>query len=127
MTPPRTTALRLITCAPGARKPAPPLGLRSWSPDADAIAVLIDAAELDVDDPTQVAAQIPHATELPEATLVFVLGTAARGGGVIGWLGRAVRIPRATRCTALVARGYVGVSAGTDDAGADLAWGLSSP
>jgi hypothetical protein len=127
MTPSRPTALRLVTRAVGAREPGAPLGLRSWSTDADAIAVLIDAAELDVDNPREIAAQIPQATELPQATRVFVLGVAARGRGAIGWLARAIRIPRATRCTALVARGYVEVGAGADDTGSDLAWGLSSP
>jgi hypothetical protein len=128
MTPPRPTALRLVTRAPDARLPAPPLGLRSWSPDADAVAVLLDGADFEIDDPAAVAAQIPRATDLPIATLVFVLGAATRGRGVIRWLDRTLRVPRAARCTALVARGYVSVAAGTDEAsGADLAWGLSSP
>ncbi len=127
MIPSRPTGLRLVTRAVGAREPGPPLGLRSWSTDADAIAILIDAAEIDVDNPGEIAAQVPQSTELPPATLVFVLGVAARGRGAIGWLARAIRIPRATRCTALVARGYVEVGAGADDSGADLVWGLSSP
>jgi hypothetical protein len=80
-------------------------------------------------DPAAVAAQIPHATELPPATLVFVLATAARGSGVLRWLGlRKIPVSRVARCTALVARGYTGIGAGLDDAtGSDIAWGISSP
>jgi hypothetical protein len=128
MIPPRPTALRLLTRARWARPPAPPLGLHAWSDDADAIAVLLDASDLDGDDPADVAAQIPHATDLPHTTAVFVFGAAARNRGVFRWLVRPVKISRAARCTALVARGYVAVGSGTDHAsGADLAWGFSSP
>ena len=126
--PPRPKALRLVSSALGVRAAAPPFGLRAWSSEAEAIAVLIDAEGVDANDPAAVAAQIPHAIELPECTLVCVLGTAARGRGVIRCVRRAVQIPRSARCTALVARGYVGVGAGIDDAGSnDLAWGFSSP
>jgi hypothetical protein len=105
------------------------LGLRAWSADANAIAVLLDAAGVDLADPAQVAAQIPRATELLADTPVFVLGAAVRGRGVLRWLGmRTVPVPRAARCTALVARGYVRVGAGIDTkSGADIAWGISSP
>lgn len=126
--PPRPKALRLVTSALGARTPAPPFGLRAWSSEAEAIAVLIDAAGFDASDPASVAAQIPHASDLPESTLVCVLGAAARRGGVTRCLQRTLQIPLFARCTALVARGYVGVGAGIDDAGSnDLAWGFSSP
>jgi hypothetical protein len=102
--------------------------LRAWSSEAEAIAVLIDAEGLDTSDPAAVAAQIPHAIELPESTLVCVLGAAARGHGVMRCLQRTVQVPLSARCTALLARGYVGVGAGIDDAGSnDLAWGFSSP
>jgi hypothetical protein len=126
---PRTATLRLLTVATGARAPAPPLGLRAWSADANAIAVLLDAAGVDLADPGEVAAQIPRATELVAGTPVFVLGAAVRGRGVLRWLGmRTVPVPRAARCTALVAQGYVHVGAGIDDkSGADIAWGISSP
>jgi hypothetical protein len=130
MTPPRPTALRLWTRARGVRAPAPPFGLRSWSAEGqgEAIAVLVHADGLDVDDPAQVAAQIPHATELPGGTLLFVLGAAVRTRDLLRWLGmRTVPLPRPVRCTALVARGYVDVGAGADPIGAELAWGFSSP
>jgi hypothetical protein len=127
--PPRPTALRLCTRARDARAPAPPLGLQAWSDDAVAVAVLLDAAGIDTDDPADVAGQIPHASELPPATPVFVLGGAVRGRGVLRRLGVwTVPVPRAARCTALLVRGYVSVGAGVDVAsGADLSWGLSSP
>jgi hypothetical protein len=126
---PRPAALRLLTRASGARAPAPPLGLRAWSTEADAIAVLLDAAEVDVADPAEVAEQIPRAAELRAGTPVFILAAAVRGRGMLRWLGmRTVPVPRAARCTALLARGYVHVGAGTDDVtGADIAWGVSSP
>jgi hypothetical protein len=126
---PRPLALRLLTRASGARPPRPPLGLGGWSADADAIAVVIDAAGVDVADPTEVAEQIPRATELRAGTPVLVLGAAVRGRGVLRWLGMGtVPVPRAARCTALIARGYVHVGAGRDDeSGADIAWGISSP
>jgi hypothetical protein len=128
MMPPRPTALRLVTRATAARVPVPPLGLSTWTSDAQAIAILLDMAGLDGDDPAAVAAQIPCAADLPERTLVFVLEAPAGGRGVMHLLRRSIRISRAARCTALVARGFVGVGAGTDeDRGADLAWGLSSP
>ena len=94
-----------------------------------AVAVWLDATGIDVDDPAQIVAQLPPVAELPPGTPVFVLGSAARGRRVLRWLGtRSVPVTRAARCTALVARGYVGVGAGIDDAsGADLAWGLTAP
>jgi hypothetical protein len=52
---------------------------------------------------------------------------AAPGGGfartVLAILGRARTVPRAVRCSALVARGYVRVGAAEDDRRVDLAWG----
>jgi hypothetical protein len=129
MRPQRPTALRLCTRASDARVPAPPFGLESWTPDGRAIAVLVHAEGLDVDDPAQVAEQIPLATELPLTTPVFVLGVAVRSRRRLGWLGmRTIPIARTVRCTALIARGYVDVGAATDEeSGADLAWGFSSP
>lgn len=129
MTPPIPTALRLVTCAPKARVPPPPFGLRSWSSDAPSIAIQILAEGLDASDPAAIAAQIPHASQLPESVLVCVLAEAARGSGLGNWLRRARTISRAARCTALVARGYTRVGGGIDpaDGSYDLAWGFSSP
>ena len=47
---------------------------------------------------------------------------------VLGALGRKRGVSRAARCTALVARGYMRVGAGTDpDTDADLCWGYAPP
>ena len=129
MLPPRPSAMRLYTRKRGARIPAPPLGLTAWSADATAVAILLDASDTDVDDPEQIAEQLPNAAELPPATPVFVLGSAARARGILRWIGmRTIPVARAARCTALVARGYVGIGAGVDRAtGDDLAWGLTAP
>ncbi|MDP9000715.1 MAG: hypothetical protein M3O46_11455 [Myxococcota bacterium] len=125
---PRPTAMRLVTCARGARTPVPLFGLGAWSDDASAVGILVDATQIDAEDPALVAAQIPAAEDLPPRTQVFILGGAARGAGLARWFWpRAVSVPRAARCAALVARGYVAVGAGIDDtSGTDVAWGLSS-
>ena len=129
MTPPRPAALRLWTRAGGVKPPRPPLGLASWTDDAGALAVLLDVDRVDDDDAHNARAwsdQVPRAADLPPATPVFVLGEARRKSGW-PWT-RTAPVSRAARCTVLVARGYVGVGAGVDEAtGADLAWGLSSP
>jgi hypothetical protein len=128
MTPPRPSALRLWTRAPAAGRLRPPLGLASFSDDAKAIAVLVDATGLDERDAGAIAAQIPSADDLQAATAVFVLDVAVRGRGALRWLGaRTVNLPRTCRCTALVARGYVSVGAAVDPSGrGDLVWGFSS-
>jgi hypothetical protein len=124
MKPPRPRALRLTTRAQGAKPPAPPFGLRTWSPDAQATAVLLDATGVDLAEVGAVAQQIPGADALPGGTPVLVLGAAARPGSfwrrILG--GRRIPVARATRCTALIARGYVDVGAGDAD-GVDVAWG----
>jgi hypothetical protein len=129
MMPPRATSLRLWTRTAGARPPQPPLGLAAWNDQASALAVLLDVTGLDVDDPRTIADQVPHATELPPTTPVFVFAAARSKTSLLRWLAmRTTLVSRATRCTVLVARGYVGVGAGVDAAsGADLAWGVSSP
>ena len=128
MTLPRPTALRLVGRASVSRRPAPPMGLLAWDPGAPALAILLDAVGIDIDDPAQVAGQIPPAVELPPATPVIVLGVASGKPALLRWLERRVPVTRAARCTALLARGYVGVGAGVDAASrADLAWGFSSP
>ncbi len=132
MKPPRPAAVRLVTRVARARRrpPRPPLGLDAWSADPDAaVAVLLDGERCDTADPAEVAAQIPRAAELPPATPAFVLGVAIGARRWLRWIGLgSVAVPRASRCAALIARGYVDVMAGTDDAtGADVVWGFSSP
>jgi hypothetical protein len=121
-------SLRLVCTGAVSRPPRPPFGLSSWSDDGEAIAVLLDATD---DDPTQapaMARQIPQAATLPPGTRVFVLGTATRARrGLVRWVGPgAIPVARATRCAALVARGYTGVGALVDAAsGADLVYAVS--
>jgi hypothetical protein len=119
VTPPRPGALRLHTRAEGAKPPRPPLGLAAWSPTADAIAVLLDAG----DDATAIAgivAQLPDGASLPPGTPVLVLAKAADLRPFWRVFARDVTIPRAARCSALLARGYVDIGADVD-----LAWGYA--
>jgi hypothetical protein len=103
-----------------------PFGLGTWTDDAAAIAVELEA---DDDGPAVaiVAAQIPDTSEVAPGALVVVLGDVASSSGIFGRLLRARRsIPRAIRGSALLARGYVRIGGGIDDAsGLDLAWGYA--
>lgn len=132
MTPrmPRPPALRLITQAPRVPPHAIPFGLRGWSPEAQAIVVMLEAGIDDLDE-ASVAAQVPPSNSLPSATPVFVLGTATRARPRGSWLrllrSRGLMVGRAERCGALLMRGYVGLGAGVDPTSrADLVWGFSS-
>ncbi len=127
---PRPEAMRLITRARRHPRGLLPFGLRAWSVDADAIAVLLETAQPDLD-AAAVLEQVPAARSLAPATPVFVLGRAARSGSPtwFSWVrSGALNVPRAPRCDALLMRGYVGLGAGIDESsGADLVWGFSSP
>jgi hypothetical protein len=74
-------------------------------------------------------ALLPDPSELPPASLVVVTGEL--GGrrslarSVLAVFGRDKPVSRALRCSALVARGYVGIGAAQDEAGGDLAWGYT--
>jgi hypothetical protein len=118
-------ALRLVCAAPVARPPRPPFKLTGWSTEAPALAVLLDATNADVGEAAAVAPQVPAASTVAPGTRVFVLGHAMRLRRGIGrWLGRGAEpVTRAVRCAALVARGYTGVGALTDESGADLVYG----
>jgi hypothetical protein len=125
---PPPVQLRLSTPTPGSKRPPPPFGLLSWSSDAQATALLLDARHEKRMDIASVVAQVPSASTLGPRTPMVVFGAADRGGGVLRRLfgGASVNVARATRCTALVARGYVDVGGGVDAVtGADLAWGWS--
>ncbi len=90
------------------------------------LAIALDARACDVRDPVAVAARIPDAASREPGTRVCVLGAATRGGGWLGRWRRSVPVPRAARCTALLARGYVGIGAGVDEeSGAEMAWGVA--
>jgi hypothetical protein len=123
VTPPDAVAVRLVTRAPDGKPRRPPLGIATWTPTAEAVAVLLDAGgEGDPCTIAGVAAQLPPAAELPSGTPVFVLGRAKARRSFWRLFARDVAIPRAARCTALLMRGYVGIGAG-DIQGDDLAWG----
>jgi len=118
------SALRLLSHAAGGKAPKPPFGIRAWSPTADDVGVLLEAPSDDSHAITKVAEQLPPASTLASRTTIFVLGAAAKPGGFWRLLGRAVPVSRATRCTALLVRGYVEIGAGVDKAsGHDLTWG----
>jgi hypothetical protein len=129
MIAPRPDAIRLWTRATNTPRPDPPLGLRSWTHDAAALAVLLDAAAGDLADLAVIADQIPSANTLPSTTPVIVLGEAGRSNG--GWSRLLFRlrkrnVERVPRCGALLVRGYVDIGAGLDPAtGGDIVWGWS--
>jgi hypothetical protein len=126
MKAPRPSAMRIVTRTRAAKLPKPPLGLRSWSGEGEAIAVLLDAGTGDPRSLDEVVAQVPHASTLAPGTVVVVLGTAVSERPFWQVFARGVDVPRAVRCSALVARGYIEVGAARDDGtGADIAWGKS--
>jgi hypothetical protein len=123
---PLPTALRLSMRRPVSKPPRPPFGLRAWSPDEKATAVLLDAAGEDHLGLRSVLAQIPSAASLPPHTPIVLLGVAVSRVGFLRRLfgGGTLLVDRATRCTALLASGYVDVGGGVDQSTrADLAWG----
>jgi hypothetical protein len=123
---PRPDAIRLLTRARAGKPPKPPLGLRAWSPEAAAIALLLDARTGDPRGVHEVVAQVPQASTLAPGTILIVLGTAANERPFWRLFARGVEVPRAVRCSALVARGYVDVGGGRDESsGGDLAWGAA--
>lgn len=93
------------------------------APDG-AIAVRLDATTADVESPAAVATQIPHADTLAAGSAVVVGAVAVRKRGALGRLigDGHVKVSRAARCTALLARGYVAIEADGEDV-----WGLSPP
>ena len=128
MKSPRPSALRLLVGSESrsTKAPRPPLGLASWTPAAPGAAVLLDVQGADAHSVAAVAAQVPRAAETPPGAPVFVLGVAAAGGSIWQVFARGATVPRAVRCGALLARGYVDIGAGVDEAtGADLVWGSS--
>jgi hypothetical protein len=103
------------------------LGLRAWSDaeEAAVVVLLVLPEEGASDDVGPIAAQIPAASSLRAGTLVIVLETAERAGGVLSRLLRPDgKVPLVVRGSALLARGYGGIRAGVDPAsGEELAWG----
>jgi hypothetical protein len=91
-------------------------------PPDGALAVRLDATTLDVESPASVATQIPRAGTRPAGSAVVVGAVAVKKRGALGRLiGDAhVKVSRAARCTALLARGYVGIAADGEEV-----WGLA--
>lgn len=82
----------------------------------------------EIDDVGAAARALPDPAGLEAGTLVVVTSELREprsiARSVLAALGRTKTVPRAIRCSALVARGYVRVGAGTDpDTRADVAWG----
>jgi endonuclease V-like protein UPF0215 family len=81
------------------------------------------------DDATTVARVmelLPDPSSLEPGTLVLLPGQSASRSlarSVLAVFGRTKTVPRALRCSALLARGYVDIGAAEDDARVDLAWG----
>ena len=114
---------------PSGKPPRPPFGLKRFDPDAPSVAILLDESDGDLRDPAVIARQLPDPATLPALSLVFVLGTSAPRQGLLGrWFGvGATLVPTATRCSALLARGYVGIGAFVDGlSSADLVYATSS-
>lgn len=84
------------------------------------VTVRLDATDADLEDASAVALQLPDPATLVPGARVNVLASATRRGGVLRRLLGPSRVPvtRATRCTALLIRGYVTI--GADD---EQAWG----
>jgi hypothetical protein len=123
---PSPTALRLVCLSRGTRV-SPPLGLAAWSEDERAdLALLLDGPRAGPT-PTlpETAAQIPDPGSLRSGTLLVVLGDLPPGRALLGrWLGPRAHVPRAVRCSALLALGYERLGGGVDPrSGQDLAWG----
>jgi hypothetical protein len=127
--PPRPA--RLKGCFPAGREPPspPPLGVSTWSDtDVDAMLYAIDVREQAgvCAEAALVTAQLPEASELPTGMVVYVLGASTRPRSFFSRLfgGRASTLSRAARGSALLARGYVAIGAGVDEAsGFDVSWG----
>ena len=73
----------------------------------------------------EVLAQLPDPDGLAPGTKV-VVGDAPKGGALSRLFRRGTSVKPAIRASALLARGYVGIEEGRDEAGAGLVSGLTS-
>jgi hypothetical protein len=121
---PLPQAIRLWGATRALPRQRPPLGIGSWSQDADAVAVWLEGSAAELAHAESVAAQIPPAASLAASTLVVVLGTAAPDPSPWRRLlsPRRPKLERASRCAALLALGYVDIQAQTDADGGDAVW-----
>jgi len=128
MLPEKPDAFRLLRSSRKAsRPPPPPLGAARWDDAAPALCVVLAAHAQAVLSVVEVAGQLPDPTTLASGTLVMVLAHAETETGTLGRLfgGGKRDIPRALRCSALLAKGYTRIGAGADTDRTDLAWGFS--
>ena len=128
---PSASALRVVGPAAehAKRRITLPLGAK-LTEDAASFAVALGPN--DVSDVAAVARALPDPDGLPADTLLFVLpgvvDPPSLGSRFLAALGRGRTVPRVLRSTALVARGYVRVSAGVDrETRTDLVWGYAPP
>ena len=105
-------------------RPSPVATLPSAEARAAATIVTLETEATDV---LTVLQSLPAPGDLPGGTLVIVPSKvqAPRSltRSVLALLGRARTVPRALRCSALVARGYADVGAAEDGPNVDIAWG----
>ena len=89
---------------------------RSRAPEG-ALPVRLDATTVDLESPAAVATQIPLADTLPAGSTVVVGAVAIKKRGGLGRLigDGHVKVSRVARCTALLARGYIEITADGDD------------
>jgi hypothetical protein len=109
---------------PGTHGPLPPPAA------VRATARTIALAPADAQDLASAAAALPDPDELPPGTLVLLPAELREepsiARSVLAVFGRTRTATRVLRCSALVARGYMDVGAGTDPVTrADLVWGYA--
>ena len=129
---PGARAARLIVGGPvSGKEPRPPLGLSEWTQGESEVVVLLVAAReparsLD-EEVALVAAQLPDARSLPPATTLIVLPETGTSAGLFRrLLSSRPPLSRASRCSALLARGYTGIACALDPRGSrDLARGVA--
>jgi hypothetical protein len=129
MRPPAPASARYVSRSAKGRPPRPPFGLTTWTDGGEATVVRLDGVAGDLAHAEAVAAQIPDRATFECRTLVVLLGTAVPAGAAWRRLVflRDEMVPRASRASALVMRGYVDVGAGSDAGSSqDLVWGWSA-
>ena len=124
---PAVKAIRLAGPAAKDARVSAPLGATILA-DADTIAVVLGPA--DATTTAAVARVVPAASSLEPGTLVVVLPNVFEPPSITSRLrsafGRTPTASRALRASALVARGYVNVSASFDPSSrSDLVWGFA--
>lgn len=93
-------------------------------------ALTVKLADTDVTSIAKIMASLPEPRTLDPRTLVLVFAEVSAprsfAQSLLAFFGRGKTAPRAFRCSALVARGYVDVGASdVDDESLDLVWGYA--